>query len=204
VDYVIQLQDAITGGGVEAIVEIINLSTNERIVLQGKTDNEGKLNIKLRDGEQYEINITPQGYSFYNTTVDLMDESSDYVKEVKLTPLREETKIELNDINFETNSADLNKSSFEELDRLVKLLFANPNLKIEISAHTDDVGSDIYNLKLSDRRAESVKVYLFMQNVTVDRIVSKGYGESKPAYLPADSDENRAKNRRVELKVLQI
>jgi outer membrane protein OmpA-like peptidoglycan-associated protein/Tol biopolymer transport system component len=204
VDYVIQLQDAVTGEGVEAMVEIINLSTNERIVKQEKTDNEGKLNIKLRDGEQYEINITPQGYSFYNTTVDLMDESADYVKEVKLTPLREETKIELNDINFETNSADLNKSSFEELDRLVKLLFANPNLKIEISAHTDDVGSDTYNLKLSDRRAESVKEYLFMQSITIDRIVSKGYGESKPAYLPADSDENRAKNRRVELKVLQI
>jgi OmpA-OmpF porin, OOP family len=59
-------------------------------------------------------------------------------------------------------------------------------------------------MKLSDKRAESVKDYLLSQNIPVDRIVSKGYGESKPAYLPADTDENRAKNRRVELKVLQI
>ncbi len=204
VDYQIQLEDAITGEGVEAMIEIINLSTNERIVIQERTDKEGKLNIKLRDGEQYEINITPQGYSFYNTTVDLMEENAVYVKEVKLTPLREETKIELRDINFETNSADLNISSFEELDRLVKLLAANPNMKIEISAHTDDVGSDSYNLKLSDRRAESVKEYLFSKAIPEDKIISKGYGESKPAYLPADIDENRAKNRRVELKVLEI
>jgi outer membrane protein OmpA-like peptidoglycan-associated protein len=203
VDYVIQLQDAVTGEGVEAMVEIINLSTNEKIVKQEKTDNEGKLNIKLRDGTRYEINIIPQGYSFYNTTVDLMEETV-YVKEVKLTPLKEETKIELNDINFETNSADLNKSSFEELDRVVKLLLTNPNMKIEISAHTDDVGTDAYNLKLSDKRAVSVKEYLFSQSIPDGRIVSKGYGESKPAYLPADTNENRAKNRRVELKVLQI
>ncbi len=204
IDYEIQLSDVETGEGVEALVEIINLTTNEKIVKQVKTDKDGKLNIKLRDGTRYEINVTPQGYSFYNTTVDLIDENAVYSKEVKLIPLREETKIELNDIHFETNSADLNKSSFEELDRVVKLMITNPDMKIEISAHTDDVGADIYNLKLSDKRAESVKEYLFSKEITSDRIVSKGYGESKPAFLPADVDENRAKNRRVELKVLQI
>ena len=118
--------------------------------------------------------------------------------------MKKATKLELNDINFETNSADLNKSSYVELDRLVKLLIANPQIRIEVSAHTDDVGSKAYNLKLSGRRAESVKVYLFGKDIIADQIISKGYGENKPAYLPYNTDENRAKNRRVELEVIEI
>ncbi len=204
VEYVINLSDEETGEGVEAIVEIINLSTNERIIKKVKTDKDGKLKIKLRDGTRYEINVSPRGYAFYNTIVDLVDEDAVYITDAKLVPLKKATKLELSDINFETNSADLNQSSFEELDRVVKLLITNPQIKIEISAHTDDVGSLAYNLKLSDRRAESVKEYLFSKDITENMIISKGYGESKPAYLPFDNDENRAKNRRVELEVIDI
>jgi len=204
IDYVFNLTDEETGEGVEAYIEIINLTTNERIVKKVKTDKDGKLNIKLRDGTRYEINISPQGYAFYNTTVDLVGEDPSYSTDAKLTPLRKKTKLELNNIYFETNSADLNKSSFEELDRLVKLLKNNPQIKIEISAHTDDIGSEFYNLKLSERRAESVKEYLFEKTVSKSQIISKGYGESKPAYLPFNTDENRAKNRRVELEVIDV
>ena len=204
IDYEINLFDEETGEGVEAVVEITNLTTNEKIIIKVKTDKDGKLKIKLRDGTRYEINVSPKGYAFYNTIVDLVDEDAVYVTDVKLVPLKKATKLELNDINFETNSADLNKSSYEELDRVVKLLKTNPQIKIEISAHTDDVGSKAYNLKLSNRRAESVKEYLFSKDITEDKIISKGYGESKPAYLPFDTDENRAKNRRVELEVIDV
>jgi outer membrane protein OmpA-like peptidoglycan-associated protein len=204
VDYVFNITDEETGEGVEAVVEIINLSTNEKIIKKVKTDKDGKLKIKLRDGTRYEINITPQGYAFYNTTVDLVDEEANYVTDAKLTPLRKQTKLELNNIYFETNSADLNKASFEELNRLVKLLQNNPQIQIEISAHTDDLGSEVYNLKLSDRRANSVKEYLFAKEISENQIISKGYGESKPAYLPVNTDENRAKNRRVELEVIDV
>lgn len=204
VDYVINLSDEETGEGVEAVVEIINLSTNERIIKKVKTDKDGKLKIKLRDGTRYEINVSPKGYAFYNTIVDLVEEDAAYITDAKLVPLKKATKLELNDINFESNSADLNKSSFEELDRVVKLLITNPQIKIEISAHTDDVGSKGYNLKLSDRRAESVKEYLFSKDITENMIISKGYGEDKPSYLPFDNDENRAKNRRVELEVIDV
>lgn len=204
VDYVFNITNEETGEGVEAVVEIINLSTNEKIIKKVKTDKDGKLKIKLRDGTRYEINITPQGYAFYNTTVDLVDEEANYVTDAKLTPLRKQTKLELNNIYFETNSADLNKASFEELNRLVKLLQNNPQIQIEISAHTDDLGSEVYNLKLSDRRANSVKEYLFAKEISENQIISKGYGESKPAYLPVNTDENRAKNRRVELEVIDV
>ena len=204
IDYEIALADSETGEGVETFVEITNLSTNEKIIKKVKTDKDGKLKIKLRDGTRYEISVTPKGYAFYNVTVDLVDENAAHTLDAKLDPLKKATKIELNDINFESNSADLNKSSFEELERVVKLLKINNQIKIEISAHTDDVGSKPYNLKLSDRRARSVKEYLFSNDIEKEQIVSKGYGESKPAYLPFNTDENRAKNRRVQLEVIEI
>ncbi len=204
IDYEIALADSETGEGVETFVEITNLTTNEKIIKKLKTDKDGKLKIKLRDGTRYEISVTPKGYAFYNVTVDLVDENTEHKLKAELDPLKETTKIELNDINFESNSADLNKGSFEELDRVVKLLKINNQITIEISAHTDDIGTNAYNLKLSDRRAQSVKEYLFNSDIEKEQIVSKGYGESKPAYLPVNSDENRAKNRRVELEVIEI
>jgi len=204
VDYIINLSNSETGEGVEALVEITNLSTNEKILMKVKTGKDGKLKIKLRDGTRYEVSVTPKGYAFYNTTVDLVEENAVYSLEAKLDPLKKATKIELGDINFESNSADINKSSFEELKMLIKLLKTNPQIKIELSAHTDDIGSKAYNLKLSERRAASVKEYLFNNDISENQIVSKGYGEAKPAYLPFDNEENRAKNRRVELEVLEV
>ncbi len=204
VDYEINLSDKETGNGVEALVEITNLSTNEKIIKRVKTGKDGKLKLKLRDGTQYEISVKPKGYAFYNTTVNLVDENADYTLNAELDPLKKDTKFELNDINFETNSADLNESSFVELNRVVELMQTNPEMKIEISAHTDDVGSKKYNLKLSDRRAASVRDYLINKGIPEDKIISKGYGESKPAYFPVNTEENRAKNRRVELKVIDI
>jgi len=204
IDYVINLSDSESGEGVEALVEITNLSTNEKITKKVKTGKDGKLRIKLRDGTRYEISVTPKGYAFYNTTVDLVDENAEYSLDAKLDPLKKATKIELNDINFEFNSADINKSSFNELKMLIKLLKTNPQIKIELSAHTDDVGSNAYNLKLSNKRANSVKEFLLNNEIKEEQIVAKGYGEGKPAYLPVEDEVNRAKNRRVELEVLEV
>ncbi len=204
IDYEISLSDSETGEGVEATVEITNLSTNEKIFKTVKTDKNGKIKIKLRDGTRYEISVTPKGYAFYNTTVDLVDENAEHSIDVKLDALKKATKIALNDINFEFNSADLNKSSFDELKMLIKLLQTNPQIKIELSAHTDDVGSAAYNLKLSEKRAMSVKEYLFNNDINPEQVVSMGYGESKPAFYPVETEENRAKNRRVELEIIEV
>lgn len=203
VDYNIQLTDKENGQGIQANVEIINLTTNERTMIVAQTDENGNLKVKLRDGNRYEINVSPNGYSFSNTVVDLVNERKKTTK-VELTPLKKETKIELNDITFEFNSAELSESSFLELNRVAKLMENNPQIKIEISAHTDDVGAQGYNLKLSDKRAASVVDYLYEKNVDRTKLISKGYGKSNPKYFPIDTEENRARNRRVELKVLEV
>ena len=79
----------------------------------------------------------------------------------------------------------------------------NPDIKIEIAAHTDDAGSNSYNIRLSKRRARSVVLYMRESNIDFNRIISKGYGESNPL-VPNDSDEHKAMNRRVELKILKV
>ena len=197
------ITDADSKEGVLVEIEIVNLNTNEKYTTYAFTDANGKAVIELRQGDNYEVNMSPKGYAFYNTTLNLDDNDFSTNVNVQLTPLNTSTKLELNNITFETNSDALNSSSFVELERVMKLMNDNPNIKIEISAHTDNVGSDVYNLKLSDKRAQSVVNYLVDNGITLERMIAKGYGESLPLFSN-DTDENKAKNRRVELKIIEI
>ncbi|MCQ2973640.1 MAG: OmpA family protein [Bacteroidales bacterium] len=184
-------------------IEIINLSTNERRITIVTTDEKGNVTAYLRKGDKYQVNIMPKGYSFYNGTLDLTQNKQKYEIATKLEPLIEDVKMQLNNITFETNSADITSTSYEELERLVDLLKINNELKVEISAHTDDKGSESYNLKLSERRAVAVVSYLKGKGIFGNRLVTKGYGKSMPL-VPNTSDENRAVNRRVEFKIISI
>ncbi|MCB0409471.1 MAG: OmpA family protein [Flavobacteriales bacterium] len=116
-------------------------------------------------------------------------------------PIEKGEIIRLNNIFFEFNKADLKSESFNELDRLYSILIDNKTLKIEISGHTDDKGSDEYNKSLSNSRANSVMNYLTSKGIDKTRLTAVGYGESQPV-VANDTDENRAINRRVEFKVL--
>ena len=122
---------------------------------------------------------------------------------IPLTALRKEMVLQLRNIQFDHNSFVLTPSSYAELDKLVKLMQDNPSMYIELSAHTDDVGSEQYNLRLSQQRGESARKYLIRKGVAAKRIIAKGYGKSKPL-VPNDSDENRAINRRVEFTINEI
>jgi len=103
-------------------------------------------------------------------------------------------------IYFEFASTKLLPKSFKPLDDVVKVLNDNPSLKLKIDGHTDNIGSDEYNIKLSDGRAASVKNYLANKGIAASRLESEGFGETKPV---ADNNTaaGRQKNRRVEMKV---
>ncbi len=183
-------------------IVLTNLSTNQKIVIVKKTDKKGLAKVYVRKGDYYDVTINPQGYAFFNTEFEVKNESSKNIN-VSLQALKKDVKIELNNITFETNSADLNAKSHKELKKVIDLLKNNPQIKVEISAHTDDIGSEEYNKKLSDRRAESVVNYLIMNDVPKNRLIFKGYGETQPL-VPNNSDKNRALNRRVELKITEV
>src|SRR5690606_22067826 len=97
---------------------------------------------------------------------------------------------------------ELLPESFSELNRLVKLLEQNPNMKIRIEGHTDSVGNNSFNLRLSKQRAESVFNYLTLNGIDNKRIKIKGYGSSRPL-TSNNSEEDMAKNRRVEFHILE-
>ncbi|MFH1977556.1 MAG: OmpA family protein [Pseudomonadota bacterium] len=109
-----------------------------------------------------------------------------------------EGRVQLHGILFEVDKSSLQPKSNKQLEHIVTLLKENPDLKLEIQGHTDDQGSEEYNLKLSQDRAETVVNYLGLFGIDINRLTSKGFGESKPVMSNA-TEEGRAKNRRVEL-----
>jgi len=102
-------------------------------------------------------------------------------------------------LNFDFNKTAVKKIYYPELKKIAEILKNNPNLKIEVAGHTDSIGSDEYNLKLSQKRAEAVKNVLIDKfGIDSNRIVAKGYGEKYPL-VPNTTATNRALNRRVEI-----
>jgi outer membrane protein OmpA-like peptidoglycan-associated protein len=111
-------------------------------------------------------------------------------------------------VYFDFDKATLKDSSFASLDKIVGILKDNPNMFIEISAHTDNKGAASYNQRLSLARAKSVVAYLASKGIDKDRLWSKGYGATMPIAPNKNADgsdnpEGRQKNRRIEFKVLK-
>lgn len=123
-------------------------------------------------------------------------------KDLYLVPIEIGQVVRLNNVFFDFDKWDLRAESFIELDRVVQLMKENPAIEIEMSAHTDSYGADDYNYKLSDNRARSVMEYIISKGISANRIISKGYGETKPV-AENDTPENRQLNRRVEFTILK-
>jgi len=108
---------------------------------------------------------------------------------------------ELSDANFDFNQSMVAETSYHLLDKIVKILKENPDLAMEISAHTDNIGSFEYNMQLSQARAQSIVNYLVSKGIEKQRLVGKGYGESRPI-TSNNTEDGRMKNRRVEFIIL--
>ena len=188
-----------------AIIRVSNIKTKEKI---SETENDslsGKYNLYLQKGKKYDVSVTSKGYSFQSEVYDL-EKATAYEtikKDMVLEPLKLNVSFRLNNLFFDFDSASLTKESELELDRVIEMMKTNATMQVEISAHTDDMGSDAYNQKLSQLRAESVVKYLTQHGILQTRLVAKGYGESVPS-VPNDTEENRAKNRRVEFKIIKL
>lgn len=111
------------------------------------------------------------------------------------------TVVQLVNIQFEFNSAALTEDSKEGVAMLKAFLESHPDISVELAGHTDNMGSEAYNLKLSQERAEVVRQALVAEGIASERLTAKGYGPTKPLY-PNDTDEHRALNRRTEMTIL--
>jgi len=222
-EVVFNIADKDNNKGLKVKIKVTNLDTKEETLLEANAGRDGKYTVSLKEGNKYNVEISSiEGYAFSNTIIEVpltldseetiytttKDSSSSSSNElpkfdIKMEPLKDNTKLTLNDIFFLYNKFELEAESYNELDKVVSLMKANPSAKIEISAHTDDIGSDDFNNNLSTKRAQEIVKYLSSKGISANRMKPKGYGKTRPIDT-ADSDEARAKNRRVELKILDI
>ncbi len=166
---------------------------------------------ELDKGKKYKI-ITRKNEYFANTT-EL--NTSDYgnvdtiTKEISINHLEINKDYTLQNVLYEFGKATLTENSKLVLDNLYQIMVENPSFIIELSAHTDAIGSDASNMKLSQARAESCVKYLIEKGIAKDRLVAKGYGESRPKVpnlTPEGKDDpaGRAINRRTEFKIIGV
>lgn len=196
--------DAESVNKLEAKIKLINLSTNKEVA-QARSDKEtGEFLVCLPEGNDYAFNVSKEGYLFYSETFTL-SKTSDSLKtyhfDIPLSPIRKGKKTILKNIFFEVDSYELKNKSLAELEKLNNFLKTNPNIKIEISGHTDNTGNEKHNKQLSLNRAKSVYDYLIAKGISAKRLTFKGYGSS----LPIDSnktEKGKQKNRRTEFKII--
>ncbi len=168
------------------------------IVLTGV---DGKAVILLPKRDVYEVSykdlFTTKDYAL----LEVPEEKGLFTFSVEITyePSRIFT---LENVYFEFGKSVLMPESFTSLNELVELLKAQPAMEIEISGHTDNVGSSASNIKLSQDRAEAVRNYLIRSGISGKRIVAVGYGDTKPV-ASNNTDEGRSLNRRTEVKILK-
>jgi OmpA-OmpF porin, OOP family len=165
----------------------------------------GEYKIILPVGQKYAMRAIGKDYIAEGENIDLTDVKA--YKEIRdktlpLVPIEVGRSVRLNNIFFETGKAELRPESAPELDRVVVTMNENPKLAIEVDGHTDNVGSNALNVKLSQDRADAVREYLIGKGIEPDRVGGKGFGETKPV-ATNDTDEGRARNRRVEFVILK-
>lgn len=195
--------DAISRKPVEAEIEITDNATGKVIETFTTNSATGKFIITLNSGKNYGIAVKAPGYLFHSENFDIPNGAEDNLvnKTIELKNIAVGSKIALRNIFFDVNKATLRPESNSELDRLVKLLNDVPNLKIEISGHTDNTGSAALNETLSQQRAEAVVTYLINHGISASRLTSKGYGSSKPV-ASNTTEDGRQQNRRTEFEIL--
>lgn len=196
-----KVYDKETKKPLEAKFELINLETQIVAVTSTSNSGNGEFLVSL-PANNYALNVSRSGYLFFSENFSLKEskDNKPYIKDVPLTPIRVGEKVVLKNVFFETAKFDLKQESKIELNKLIAFLEATPNLKIELSGHTDNVGDKKYNQTLSQNRAKSVYDYLVANKVDPTRLTFVGYGDTQPI-AKNDTEEGKAQNRRSEFKV---
>ncbi len=195
--------DAETKEVLPARFELINLKTGEVAVQSYADEVTGQYLVCLPVHQDYALNVSHPGYLFHSENFTLSSGTIDkpFEKHVGMNKIKVGESVVLKNVFFETAKYDLKPQSKVELDKLIAFLKSNPNLKIELSGHTDNVGDKKSNQLLSENRAKAVYNYLTQNGVPTDRLTTKGYGDTQPI-ASNDTDEGRAENRRTEFKVM--
>lgn len=200
-----RVNDSDNGDPLLAKIDVKDISTGEILITTASSEEDGSYNAKLPDKKSFMVDIHSTGYLSDMKRIDIPGDwpKDSYILNIDLIKVKIGKKVVLNNIFFETGKSVLTPGSYTELDHLLIIMKENSQMKIEVSGHTDKTGSEALNFRLSEARAKAVVEYLVKMGIDRSRMEFKGYGPLQPV-----GDNNtaagRAKNRRVEFKILEF
>ena len=186
-----------TGQPVPANVQIIPSGETEPAYTLATDSINGSAREQLAEGPQYKLHIAQMGYDTLDVDIASIGDSMN----VMLSPIKKGEKFVVKNLFFATNKTRILARSEEALNDLYMYLERNPKVRIKIVGHTDSVGKDEANQKLSDGRANEVMKDLIERGIAADRLEAEGRGETQPIDTN-DTEEGRQNNRRVEIEIL--
>lgn len=201
------IRNAETKQVLSAEVELFDLNEQKKEYSVQSDAVSGEYMMVLTEGSEYALYVDKAGYLFESLTFNYSDDFHPALKldpiyiDIYLQPIKAGKETVLNNIFFDTDQYVLKPKSKTELEKVIRFLDENPDIRVRINGHTDDVGSDQYNQQLSLNRAKAVYEYLKETGISADRLDYKGFGESKPM-VANDSEMNRQKNRRIAFEVI--
>ncbi|MGM0579252.1 MAG: OmpA family protein [Bacteroidota bacterium] len=184
---------------IEAKLTLESLPYGGDIRVFHSEDETGDFSFKVKENNKYKVKIESEGYITIEEEISVKDDMEDLL--FSLMPSGSGAILRL-DINFKQSKADILENSYEELDRLLKMMQEYPNMEIQLEGHTDFRGSASANMRLSEKRVKAVKTYLTSKSVSSDRIKTKAFGGTKPLSKES-TEEAKLNNRRVEARILK-
>lgn len=194
-----------TNEGIEADITYRLLETDEEVGIASSDPKDGSYKIILPAGKVYSFMATKNNIYTVSQNIDLKDikKYTEIERNLYLTPIQVGSTVRMNNLFFVTGKSEINKWSYPELQRLIDLLKKHKAMEIEISGHSDNIGSDKVNNELSLERANAVRDYIIKNGVEGNRLKAKGYGKTKPV-ASNTTEEGRKQNRRVDFTILKL
>lgn len=197
--------DKSTKRPIGATITYRDINTGQEVGIAESDPATGAYKIVLPYGKFYSFRAEARNYIAQSENIDLRN-ISDYQeinRDLYLSKLQVNEVIVLNNVFFEQAKSDLLPSSFDELDRVIKIMKDNPSMKIELRGHTDNIGDAQLLMQLSQDRVDAVKDYFISKGISATRITTKAFGGTMPININ-DTPAERAKNRRVEFKIISV
>jgi OmpA-OmpF porin, OOP family len=197
------IRDKISQLPLTAKIELINIENNKTVSLVESDSISGEYLMVLTQGAEYALYVNKRGYLFksFNFNYSEISDFKPIEINIDLEKASEGSMAILNNIFFDLDKFDLKPKSIPELQKIIRFMKENPQVRVEVSGHTDNSGQASYNKQLSEKRALSVYDYLLQKGVDKNRLLPKGYGSEKPI-ATNESEIGRQQNRRIEFKII--
>ncbi len=182
------------------------LDAKKNIIATENSNSKGEVKFRVECDKDFTIQASKDGFESNSFPV-AKSKGPEARIDAKLQPIDviiTPTEVVLNPIYFEFDKSNITQQGAFELDKLVQVMKNNPNMVIFAKSHTDNRGSDAYNLSLSERRAQATVQYVISKGIEASRITGKGFGESEPKVQCTEcTEEQHAQNRRSEFMIVK-